>query len=215
MIVIIGAGPVGCFLGGLLAKEGKEVAVYEEHKVIGRPLQCTGIVTEELGKIVKLKRKFVVNRLNKVKINSLHNSAELKLGKEIVLDRVRFDQYLAKKALDNGAGIFLEHKYLGYRDGRVVLADKKNRFIKIKADKIIGADGPLSDIAKSNGFFGKRDFLIGMQARVKGNFQNYYEVNFGICKDFFGWVVPENRNISRMGIGSRKNAGKFFENFSE
>ena len=71
MIIIIGAGPVGCFLGGLLAKNGKEVKIYEEHDSIGKPLHCTGIITEELGKIVVGKRevRLVAERMQRATIS--------------------------------------------------------------------------------------------------------------------------------------------------
>ena len=61
MIVIIGAGPVGCYAAYLLAKKGKKVAVFEEHKKIGRPVHCTGIVTSSFGKIFDIKKEFLVN----------------------------------------------------------------------------------------------------------------------------------------------------------
>jgi len=214
MIVIIGGGPIGCFLAGLLAENGKEVQVYEEHSVIGQPVQCTGIVTGKIKEIISLKDEFIVNILDKVKVNSLNNSVDLELSEEIVLDRTGFDQYLAKKALDNGAKIVLNHRFIGIEEGSAIFIDKESgKNIQVKADKIIGADGPLSAVAKSAGISENREFYSGIQARIKGNFDDKcYETYFGkIYPDFFGWVVPESNEFARVGVASRNNPKECFE----
>ena len=53
MIAIVGAGPAGSYLGHLLAKEGKDVCIFEEHSRIGSPVQCTGIVTHSIEKFLE------------------------------------------------------------------------------------------------------------------------------------------------------------------
>ena len=47
MISIIGAGPSGSHLACLLSKHD-DVNVYEEHSEIGKPVQCTGLVTSSI-----------------------------------------------------------------------------------------------------------------------------------------------------------------------
>ena len=37
-IAIIGAGPIGCYAGYLLAKNGHTVSIYENHPQIGLPI---------------------------------------------------------------------------------------------------------------------------------------------------------------------------------
>lgn len=215
-IKIIGAGPIGSYTAYLLAKKGIKAEVYEEHKNIGKPIQCTGIVSSEFGKIIPLDDKFVVNRLNKVKIFSKHKKVTLNID-DIVIDRAKFDRWLADRAKKEGVKFYLGHKYMGIVEGKAVFADRKNKFIKKEFDKIIGADGPLSDVSKSNRMFGKRKFYTGIQARIKGNFdKNTYEVYLGsICPDFFAWVVPESEKIARIGLASKKEANIKFKTFLE
>lgn len=214
MIAVIGAGPVGSYVAYMLAKAGFDVDVYEEHKVIGEPVQCAGIVTSELGRVIKLDDRFVVNRLRKVKVISKHSSAVIDID-DIVIDRGKFDKWLADEAKKAGARFYLGYKYLGISGGSVVFADKRNRFVKVRAKKIIGADGPLSDVARSNRIFGKREFYIGLQARVKGRFDSdMYEVYLGsICPGFFAWVIPESKTIARVGIAGKRNVSKLFLRF--
>jgi len=213
-IIIIGAGPIGCFLGSILAKAGEDVSIYEQKSVIGKPVQCTGIVTQELGRIIEVKNEFVVNKLKKVKIFSKNNTTELPID-DVVIDRAKFDKYLAKKAKKQGAKIYLNHKFLGIIGGKAVIADKNNKIKAIKADAIVGADGPLSEVAKANLMFRKRNYYYGIQARVKGNFdKNCYSAYFGsICPDFFAWIVPESGKIARIGVAGKKNVKELFNKF--
>jgi len=107
MITIIGAGPLGCHAARLLAEAGRTVRVLEEHSTIGKPVQCTGIVTQSISESVPLKKNFVVNRLKRVRIHSPDGSyAEIK-NDDVVIDRTRFDQYLAEQAEKAGAKICL------------------------------------------------------------------------------------------------------------
>ena len=46
-VLVIGAGPAGSTAAECLAAEGIEVAVLEEHAVIGEPVDCTGVVGTE------------------------------------------------------------------------------------------------------------------------------------------------------------------------
>ena len=39
-IAIIGAGPIGCYAGYLLAKVGNKVQIFENHSQVGLPIQC-------------------------------------------------------------------------------------------------------------------------------------------------------------------------------
>ena len=44
-VVIVGAGPVGGHLGHILSEQGLHVLMLEEHREIGKPFQCAGLVT--------------------------------------------------------------------------------------------------------------------------------------------------------------------------
>jgi geranylgeranyl reductase family protein len=214
-ITIIGAGPAGSYLAYLLAEKGFGVSVIEEHKEIGLPVQCTGILSKEFLKIFpKLDKEYLINKISKVRLFSRHKSVVLPIN-DIVIDRHRFDKYLFKKAEKSGAKFHLESRYLGFKDSCAFISDKSDKIKKIKADILVGADGPLSETAKSNNLFGKRKFYTGFQARIRGNFKkDTYEVYLGsICPDFFAWLVPESNTIARIGIASKTDIKEKFDNF--
>ncbi|MBD3249395.1 geranylgeranyl reductase family protein [Candidatus Woesearchaeota archaeon] len=214
MIAVIGGGPVGCFLAWKLAEKGKDVHIFEEHPVIGKPVQCTGILTKEIRKIVDIEDEFLLNEIKKVKVYSKRALSEFEVD-DIVIDRAKFDKYLAKMARKAGAKIHLNSKFLGYEDDGIIIQDTKSKRKKrVDADAIVGADGPLSEVAKSSGMYGKRDFYVGVQARVKGNFDDRYEVYLGsIAPGFFAWVVPESSRIARIGVAGKKYSSKVFKRF--
>ena len=69
-VIIIGAGPAGCYAAYLLAKKGRDVSIFEEHSKIGLPVQCTGITTAQLKNIIELDRKFIINKIDTARIFS-------------------------------------------------------------------------------------------------------------------------------------------------
>lgn len=216
VISIIGAGPAGSYLGYLLAKEGKEVTIFEDHSKVGNPVQCTGIVTHSIEKFFRLKDEVIAKRLDKVIVVSKNRRISVNVD-EIVMWRDKFDRFVAEMAEDEGAKLLLNHQFTGF-DGRnaIIVKDKKNgQARKIKTDIIVGADGPYSTVAKAAGMNSDSRHYIGMQAKVRlkmdtSSFETYFGEDF---PNFFGWVVPESDNMARLGIGCFEDAQKHFYRF--
>jgi len=214
MISIIGAGPSGAHAASLIAKHDR-VVIFEEHDRVGFPVQCTGITTGYLSTLVPIKREFLVNKVSKVRVFSPNgNFVDFNLkNPNLVLDRAAFDRSMVRRALDNGAELLTNHRFIRSRqeEGKIVI-DLKGRYKKIHADVLVGADGPFSLVARSSGMYGKRRFVVGVQARV--NLQvNPDLVEFHLNKDFMGWVVPESYKVARVGISSYSNQNVFFKDF--
>lgn len=215
MITIIGAGPAGCFAAYHLAKGGQEVQVLEEHASIGRPVQCTGLVTSAIEDIIRIRKDCILSRIETAKaVAPDGNILEVPI-KDLVLDRAKFDRSVADMAVKAGAKIHLNHRFIGYKKD-IAVKDKKNGRIKsIKTDILIGADGAGSSVARSAGLAGKRDFYVGLQARVKLKTDpTSFEAHLGgISREFFAWVVPESEDICRVGLAAKKNTLKYFDKF--
>jgi len=216
MITIVGAGPAGSYLGYLLAKEGKDVTIIEDHDTVGKPVQCTGIVTHSIEKFFKLKSDVVAKRLDKVIAVSKNQKISVNVD-EIVMWRDKFDQFVAEMAQDAGARILLNHQFTGLNGkNSIIVKNKKNGKTKeFKTEAVIGADGPYSSVAKAAGLNSNSKKYIGMQAKVKvkmdtSSFETYFGTDF---PDFFGWCVPESENTARLGIGCFENAQQYFYKF--
>src|SRR3989344_109309 len=218
MITIVGAGPTGSYLAYLLAKQGKKVTVLENHSIVGKPVQCTGIVTHSIEKFFRLKNEVIAKRLNKVVVVSKGKKIAVNVD-EIVMWRDRFDQFLADMAQKEGAEILLEHEFIGFNGSNSIkVKDRKNDKIKnLKSEIIVGADGPYSSVAKAAGMDSEPKNYIGIQAKVKvgmdtDSFETYFGSDF---PNFFGWCVPESDDTARLGIGCFENAQHYFYRFLE
>jgi digeranylgeranylglycerophospholipid reductase len=118
-IAIIGGGPVGCYCAYLLAKSGHNVSVYEEHKEIGSPVQCTGLLTSDFDQFAIPMKSFLINSFSEVEINSPHVNVSLK-QKEYLVCRKKFDNCLAKMASTEGANLFLGHSFQS-KEGKYIV----------------------------------------------------------------------------------------------
>ncbi len=215
-ISIIGAGPGGSFLAKLMAQKGHDVTIYEDHPCVGIPVQCTGIVTKKFLELSPIKKEFLVNEMKKVRIVAPNNQAtEIPLH-EYVLDRAKLDQYLVNCAIDAGAKLHIKHRFLGLCDGKIQIKHE-GKIIEKKTDIIVGADGPLSDVAKSAGIYHPRQMFIGHQATIRGNFEKeVFTTYFGkIAPGFFAWVVPESETIARVGLATTTNPQNHFKKLLE
>jgi digeranylgeranylglycerophospholipid reductase len=218
MITIIGAGPAGSYLAYLLAKKGKEVTLIEEHENIGNPVQCTGIVTGSIEKFVKLPNNIIANRCDKVVVVSKNNKIVANTD-EIVMWRNKFDEFLANMAIDARVKILTNHQFISLEGkNSIKIKNKKDNETKvIDCEKIIGADGPSSTVAKAAGLSPVSKFYIGMQAKVKLKMDiDAFETHFGSSfPNFFGWVVPESEDTVRLGLGAFNNTRDYFYKFLE
>ncbi|PIN69896.1 hypothetical protein COV93_03605 [Candidatus Woesearchaeota archaeon CG11_big_fil_rev_8_21_14_0_20_43_8] len=214
MISIIGAGPAGCYLGYLLAKKGQNVQIFEEHKEVGHPIQCTGIVTRRICAILDIPKSIILNKVKRMQVHSPDGAKISIPNNDLVIDRSLFDQYLAKLAKASGVRILTGHKFLKITK-MGVMAISKGRSKEYGCDILIGADGPGSNVAKQAGIFGSRSFYTGIQIRVKGRFdRNAYQVHLDV-PGFFGWIVPESEKIARIGLAVQKHPNERFNRFLE
>lgn len=212
MISIIGAGPIGCHTAYLLARNGRDVNVLEEHPLIGLPVQCTGIVTSSIKDVINLPKESIANTVTKARIYAPNKGfVEVSFKeKNIVLNRQKFDSILAERAANAGVKIFLKHKFVKYKDN-YSYAIHKGKTRRFKTDLLIGCDGPLSQVARTSRIYGKRKFFYGLQARARLHNENVVEFYPSIGT--FAWIVPENNNVVRIGVLARDKAKLVFDSF--
>ncbi len=230
-ITIIGAGPVGCYTGALLAQAGHLVTIYENHPQIGSPIQCTGILTSDFDRFGFPMNSFLVNTIDMIEVyspgrNSPDNkSPNRKLAvkqKDYIVCRKKFDNFFADMAQKAGAQIFVNHSFQRRENGFLVIKDSvKQEELKVQPDIVIAADGPLSPTAKAYGFYHpKRINFYGVQATVEAAPGNAFEPHtiktyFGneVCPGLFAWIAPESSTIARVGVATTKNSKYFFDKF--
>ena len=220
-VCIVGASIAGNYLAFLLSNSNLSIAVLEDHKEIGLPFQCAGIVSQKLSQLIELPKEIVLNRVTTAKIVN-PSSKFIKLsGTEhpYIIDRIALDRLYYNKIKDdpNITYYFGErYKSFEYRiddDKNFVLIETSKR--KIKTKMLIGCDGPLSSVGKQLNV--KNDILYASQIRIKASFNEdeaamYFDPQW---KQLFGWIVPEGNQVFRIGIASAKNVNKCFKRYLE
>ncbi len=241
-IAIIGAGPAGLSAAILLSKKkqlsaalnssGKAfdslgaINVYEEHKDIGLPVQCTGIITKKAMQYKVIKeaiRESLISKTKNAEIAYLgysekgmsgntakQNKLCKKFGFELkqrdfVIDRHIFDKSLSETAASLGVKI---------------ITKRIRKVRELKEDIVIGADGPLSTVRKeATAFYGnfqKISYYVGVQARIKSKSLEdgkYYAFFGDVAPGFFAWAVPEDNNIFRIGLAAKDMPMQKFREF--
>ncbi len=209
-VCIIGGNLAGSYLAFLLAHEGIEVIVVEEHKRVGEPLQCAGIVSQKLSDLIQINDEIILNRINTARLISPDGSFIDIFGRErpYVIDRVKLDKYYYTRAVKTGARFFLGEKFITLKKdsgkkGPVVI-QTNNREIMCKI--IVGCDGPNSKVALLHGV--RHNLIFGMQVRAKYDIlKNSTHMLFNPkWKELFGWIIPEGNGICRIGLGCKNNS---------
>jgi len=203
-VTIIGGGPAGCKAASLLS-EDMDVTVVEEHEVSGRPVQCTGLISDD------------VVRLSGVKIDILASlyganvhfpnggviTVRSKKRKGVLIDRAVMDQRMADAAADAGAVFQYGTKYLSHsRSDGIVRTDTTKGTLVSKI--IVGADGHSSSVALSLGNNGPREYVKGVQFDIRHTTDDPEMMDIFLGSDapgFFAWLIPFD-NMARVGLCS-------------
>ena len=89
-------------------------------------------------------------------------------------DRDRFDKFLSEKARKAGAEVRTSVRVTGV-EGNEVITDQG----RLSAKVVIGADGPLSTVARSLGFPRNKDMYPAVTGQAEGDFDPIMEMHFG------------------------------------
>lgn len=197
-IIIVGAGPIGCYTGQLLKHYGFNPLILEEHPEVGKPVQCAGIVGKGLFEELRLplSHKSILNTIDGAEVS--FNGARFDLsrpGVAYIIDREAFDKELSQK-LEIEFNTELQEIH-AIKEGYVLKTGNGEYF----ADVVIGADGPNSRVRKSLGFVSDMKLYRGYQYRVKmaPERQDYVVVSYLKPFSLFTWMIPEGNGVARIG----------------
>ncbi len=219
--VIIGGGPAGSRTAGIVAKSGFSALIIEEHREIGKPVQCSGLVSRKVLEISGTGKKSVIRGVKRARMVSPGSELVVESDDErvFVIDRSIFDKEIAKNSIKNGSDILLGTRVerLSRENGRInveVLSDGEKT--EINAKILIGADGLYSVSARSFGLSRPAEILSGFQAHITDDAEEV-KIFPEPENSFFSWQIPldEGSLIGSAGIGERPYEAlkKRFEGF--
>lgn len=210
-VVVIGAGPVGSTFAREMSLKGYKVVILDKKRKIGVPLQCAGLLAKKIKEWNILPDEYI---LNEVKGAFIHSPSDdlLRVSKKdtaaYVIDRVGYDQFLAKQAVESGVELLLGHKVQKVDDeGNIQIKNGKT----LSGQIIVGADGHSSIVSSS---FNPPDkslsacqFLVEDEA---ANFDTDYvhlHVNSKLAPGFI-WIIPLTSSTVRIGLFGEHNYHK-------
>ena len=219
--IVIGAGPAGLLAAAEIAQSGHQVQVFEEHPEIGKPDHCAGLLSASGLKLLGLKppSDVIQNRVSGAKIFSpAGQSLLIERGRReaLVINRARFDSWLADRARDNGADINTQTKVLGIRTSeshtKILRIRENGMSSERSAQVIINAEGSRCQISKALNLpvVSRRNKLPAYQYEVKGVDidDDIVEMYYGrqIAPGFFAWLIPMGEGRARVGLAAKDSA---------
>jgi len=215
-VLVVGCGPAGAVTGRELARRGFGVLILEEHREVGRPVQCAGLVSRRPLEIVNAPDA-VLNSLDSAELISPGGKSITFGGKgerAVVIDRAAFDRAAACEAIDAGCRILLGSKVTGLRrleaerpssDGSVELSlGAGHGHRSIKGRLVIGADGVQSAVARMVGIRPPSEILPGFEAEMAGVRCPDGTVRILVGRDvapgFFAWLIPSGNGRGLLGL---------------
>jgi digeranylgeranylglycerophospholipid reductase len=223
-IIVVGAGPCGCFSALTAAKLGTKVAVFEEHPRIGVPTHCAGHLSlkglERLG--LKLPSSIIENTFKGAVFFSPSGrrfSVRFPFPVTCVVNRELFDQYLANIASNRGAQFLFSSKVqILLKEQKTmngVLIHRQSKQEKVMTNMIIDAEGVSSTLLKSTGLrpFGNEMFVKAVSAEVddiRDVEDDCVEVYLGseFADGFYAWIVPKRNDTAKIGLATKSSNPK-------
>lgn len=211
-VIVIGAGPAGCFTAMQIAPSGFKVLVIEEHQEIGWPVQCAGLISSRAMELAGVDKSVVINNLTGLRVFSpLSASLQVESGSDLALaiNRTTFDQELASKAENTGAVLLRGLRVVGIErisgGYRLTAAGKNKMNVTLDTKLLIGADGANSKVAKWLQLNHDNPKAVMYAADAELQCANTGLINIflgqNLAPGWFGWIIPLDDKTCRIGTG--------------
>lgn len=216
-IAVVGAGPAGSTAAETAAAQGVNVALIDRKEEIGTPVQCGGFLpkTHELqgmmprahlpSTLVDIPERCILHKTSLQRIYSPSGKAKEFPVAGRVLDRRAFDHHLAYRAARAGAKVFPATRAV-LMNGELLL---KGRFSgSITPQVVIGADGPLSGVARSVGRpLGELGICLEYEMADVQIDDKAAEMYFGtrFAPGGYAWIIPLGQDMANVGVGVRSS----------
>ena len=217
-VIVVGAGPIGSYVAYKLANMGHEVAVLERKEILGQPVCCTGIISQECVNSFDIDDSVILRWVNNARIFP-PSGKWLRLLREglqmCIVDRAAFDMAMATRAQGKGVEYVLSSPVKNIRVGndrvKIEAARQGERF-SFEARVVVIATGFGSKFAERLGLGKVGDFVVGAQAEIETKEVDEIEIYFGqkFAPGFFAWLVPTSASRALVGLAVRRSPRLYF-----
>jgi flavin-dependent dehydrogenase len=206
---VVGGSAAGFYTAWLLSRSGRRVRVYEQADRLepsSRSLIVTCRMREMLG---SLGEPSVVNEIRRFEVWSDGRSAQFSLDRpDLIIERAKLIQSLADRALANGAELSLGRRFLSLSSGPGGLElgfERREDGARetVLASTIVGADGALSEVARSAGWPRPETVpLLQALVRLPADYPRDTVRVWFVPDDtpYFYWLIPERGDRGALGL---------------
>lgn len=218
-VLIVGAGPVGCFTASALADAGFSVVVLEKDGMPKAPPVCTGVIGVEAFQKFDLPLDSVISRIKDIVLFS-PSGKTIAYGpsatQAYVVDRSAFDDALKGRAQAAGA-FFLEKcacSDIDVKEDHVEVTTSR-RGEAVKAKTAVIASGYNPRLTEKAGLGRIAEYCEGVQTEVRMRDVARTEIYVGrnVAPFSFAWVAPLGQDLARIGLITRRRATFFLDKF--
>lgn len=217
-VVVVGAGPAGCFSALHAARLGAQVTVFEEHDTVGTPAHCTGHVSltglERLN--LGLPKEIFENEIGAASFYSPSGytfSVRFPSPVTSVINRQLFDQHIAHQAKLEGVEIVHNAHVESFlvEEGSIkgVAVRRRQKMGESTSRIVIDAEGVSATLLRSTNLpsQSQRFIVKGVQAEVDhvdGVEDSTVEVFLSkvYAPGFFAWIVPKRDRTAKVGLAT-------------
>ncbi|UCH50690.1 MAG: NAD(P)/FAD-dependent oxidoreductase [Chloroflexota bacterium] len=206
--IIIGAGPVGSYLAGKLARLSYKVLVLEKKMAAGQDICCTGIVSRECLDLIHLDKGLITRQVSSARfLAPSGKSIRMQRSHKVayIIDRPALNTQLAGRAQESGASYLFGTQVTDIQvetERLQVLANCGGQKRLFEAETAVIATGFGSPLPGRLDLGEIKDFVIGAQAEV--NVVDLDEVEIYLDQKLapsgFAWLVPTRDNRGLAGL---------------
>jgi digeranylgeranylglycerophospholipid reductase len=217
-VFVVGAGPAGAYAATALSRQGFSVLLAEKRPEVGVPVRCGEAAGSlaELEHFLPLSSEWIAGPIDGARLFGPSGTCvERRMpGIGTQLHRDKFDQALARQAVDSGAELHTSYQVEGISEfasgTRTVRARdlQSGETIETRARIVIGADGVESLVGQWLGLrkpFAIGDVHSGLQYLLDGvdAGERYIDLYAGhqVAPGGYAWVFPKDHGTANVGLG--------------
>jgi len=232
-VLVVGGGPAGCSAARAASINGAKTTLIEKKEEIGHNIKCAEGIGEYLFPYLpfKIPKEQLIWKIDGMFFWTDEISIERTGGfwKAYSVDRSKFDKWISKLAIDNGAEVLTSTELIDLKldeenNVKKAIVKRDEKLIEISPKVIVAADGVESTVLNLLGLYNpKRGDIAEVYSWEMKNLDLYkpqFEQVFTgeFTPSGYAYIFPKGKNVANIGVGGiypEKKLELYFEELLE